>query len=211
VNPVVAEATLDRWGPPAVLLVWWLGAALSHTAGMWVGVGATAIALAAALLLADGARLRALAAPRRGAVVYGLLVGAFMTLATYPLYPLVADLAPSLAGDVAELYGKLGASGTGWRALWLVPIILAEELVWRGFVQSALQRRFGARSALLLAAALYAVAHAPVGSVLLVVVAFACGLVWSALRAATAGLVAPLLAHLVWDAVVLLIAPLRVP
>jgi membrane protease YdiL (CAAX protease family) len=201
------ETKLDRWGPPAVVLVWWLGAALSRVAGMWLGVGGTAVALAAALLLADGPRLRALATPRRGALVYGVLVGAFMTLATYPLYPILVDLSAPLAADVAALYARLGASGSAWRALWLVPIVAAEEIVWRGFVQSALQRRVGARVAVLLAAAFYALAHVPVGSPLLVVVAFACGLVWSALRAARGSLVAPLLAHLLWDVVVLFVAP----
>lgn len=189
------------------MLVWWLGAALSHVAGMWIGIGGAAIALGVPLLFADGPRLRALAAPRPSAIASGLLVGAFMTLATYPLYRLLADLSAPLAADVAALYGKLGASTSAWRAPWLVPIVAAEEVVWRGFVQSALQRRHGAPAAVLLSAALYALAHVPVGSPLLVVVAFACGLVWSSLRAATGSLLAPLLAHLLWDLAVLFVVP----
>jgi membrane protease YdiL (CAAX protease family) len=58
------------------------------------------------------------------------------------------------------------------------------------------------------AASLYALAHAPVGSPLLVVVAFGCGLMWSGLRAYTGELVAPLTAHLVWDVCVLIVRPL---
>ena len=58
------------------------------------------------------------------------------------------------------------------------------------------------------AAVAYAVAHAPLGSALLVVVAFLCGLAWGALRAASKSLVPPLMAHLVWDVLVLLCLPL---
>jgi membrane protease YdiL (CAAX protease family) len=79
--------------------------------------------------------------------------------------------------------------------------------VWRGFVQSALRRRHGARAAVLLAAVLYALAHTPAGSTLLVALAFTCGLVWSAMRERTSGLAAPLMAHLLWDVVVMFVAP----
>jgi len=50
--------------------------------------------------------------------------------------------------------------------------------------------------------------QAPLGSPSLVVAAFACGLVWSALRAATGSLVPTLVAHLLWDFAVLLWMPL---
>jgi membrane protease YdiL (CAAX protease family) len=60
----------------------------------------------------------------------------------------------------------------------------------------------------LLAAATYALAHAAIGSLLLVVVALLCGIVWGALRAASKSLLPPLIAHLVWDVLVLLWLPL---
>jgi hypothetical protein len=89
----------------------------------------------------------------------------------------------------------------------LVPVILGEELVWRGVVQGALARQAGARWAILLGTLLYALAHAPLGSPVLVATAFSCGLAWSGLRHVTAGLVAPLVAHLIWDEMVLLVVP----
>jgi membrane protease YdiL (CAAX protease family) len=211
VSELDETARLDRWGPPTVMVAWLAGAALSRVAGMWAGIGATAVTLAVALLVLDGRRLVGLLAPSRGPVAYGALVGAFMTLATYALYPLVSDFSAPFATDVAHLYARLGGDARTGRALLLVPIVVAEELVWRGFVQSALQRRYGARASVLLATVLYALAHAPVGSALLVVVALACGLVWSALRATTSSLIAPLLAHLLWDLVVLFVVPVARP
>ena len=53
-----------------------------------------------------------------------------------------------------------------------------------------------------------AVVQAPLGSPSLVLAALSCGLVWGALRAATASLVPTLVAHLLWDFVVLLWLPL---
>jgi membrane protease YdiL (CAAX protease family) len=58
------------------------------------------------------------------------------------------------------------------------------------------------------AALAYGVGHAPVGSLLLPVVALCCGLYWSALRQWTGSLVPALLAHVLWDLTVLFWAPL---
>ena len=205
---MVADTDGQRWTPAAVFVLWLAGAALSRHVGLWLGVGGTAVALATVLVLADHRRLLPLYADARGPTVQGLLVGAFMTLVSYPAYPLLKALAPALESDVGGLYGRFGGP-VWWRPLALVPIVVAEELVWRGAVQSALRRRHGARTTVLLAAALYALAHLPVGSPFLVALAFGCALVWSGLRATTASLLAPTLAHLLWDQVVLVIAPLR--
>ncbi len=75
-------------------------------------------------------------------------------------------------------------------------------------MQTALVRRLGPWRGVILAALAYALAHAPLGSPVLVVVALSCGVVWGALRAASASLVPSLLAHLVWDILVLLWLPL---
>lgn len=192
----------------AVLAVWLGGAVVARREGLWLGLGGVAVALATVLVFLDGRHLRALFTLAPRPIAAGLLVGALTTLLTRPLYLLVARIAPPVMSDVALLYGSLGATAPAWGPVALVVVVVAEELVWRGSVQGALQRRFGAGAAVLLAAALYALALAPVGSPLLVFVAFACGLLWSGLRAATASLVAPLLAHLLWDQAVLYFFPL---
>ena len=75
-------------------------------------------------------------------------------------------------------------------------------------VQTALVGRFGAPGGIALSACVYALAHVPLGSPVLVFAALACGLCWGALRAATSSLVPALVAHLLWDVVVLLWLPL---
>jgi membrane protease YdiL (CAAX protease family) len=191
-----------------VVLTWLASASLSRSVGMWAGVGGAAIALGAAVLVVDGPRLRSLAVPRKGAIASGLVVGALMMLATHPLYHLVAARSGPLAAEVADLYARMGASRSGGRALHLLAIVAGEEIVWRGFVQSALERRYDARAGVLLGATLYTLSHLPIGSPLLVALAFVCGLVWSGLRARTSSLLAPFIAHLLWDWFVVFLAPL---
>jgi membrane protease YdiL (CAAX protease family) len=69
-------------------------------------------------------------------------------------------------------------------------------------------RRLGPWRGVTLAALAYALAHAPVGSPLLVAVALLCGIAWGTLRVASGSLVPSLLAHLVWDVLVFLRLPL---
>ncbi|MBK8172028.1 MAG: CPBP family intramembrane metalloprotease [Sandaracinaceae bacterium] len=86
--------------------------------------------------------------------------------------------------------------------------MIAEEIVWRSVVQDALVNRIGLRWGVVVAAVLYAVSLAPLGSPVLILVALLCGLTWSVLRATTASLLAPIVAHLVWDLMVLFLVPL---
>ena len=131
-----------------------------------------------------------------------------MTALTYLLYPVVTHHLPSIAADAATLYAAFRAPSPAVARSRSVPVVLGEELVWRGAVQGSLVGRFGRRGGVFLAAIAYALAHAALGSPLLLVVAFLCGIAWGALRAASKSLLPPLVAHLVWDVLVLLWLPL---
>jgi membrane protease YdiL (CAAX protease family) len=193
-----------------MVVAWVAGAWLSRAIGAWLGLGCTALVLAAWVLAREGASVRALLRPRASTLGAGLVAGMAMTVASKLLYGALASRVPLIASDVARLYGQLEAGGaisSGTRAMALVPVILGEELVWRGVVQGALARRVGGWWAILLGTVLYGLAHAPLGSPVLVATALACGLAWGGLRHVTGGLVAPLVAHLVWDELVLLVVP----
>ena len=126
-----------------------------------------------------------------------------MVAVTYLAFPLLASSIPMIAAETRSIYAHFLARRSLLPVIALVvPVVIAEELLWRGEVQQGMRRWsvFGA-------AAIYAIAHAPSGSLLLVVVAFVCGLYWSALREISGSLVPPLCAHLVWD-IALLIYPL---
>jgi uncharacterized protein len=189
-------------------LTWLAAAAIAGPLSVWPIIGGIAVVLGVAVLLFDHPATTALLKPRSSLVLLGATAGAMMVFATFFLYPLLARSFPFIATDTAQLYTAFRMLSPVVAALALVPVIVGEELVWRGVVQASLVRRFEAWKGVTLAAAVYALVHAPFGSPVLVVVAFFCGLAWGTLRATTGSLVPTLVAHLLWDVVVLLWLPL---
>jgi membrane protease YdiL (CAAX protease family) len=197
--------------PPLVyagIALWIVAAVFARVLGVWVAIGGVAVGLGMAVLLLDRPASRVLLRPSPRLVLLGATVGGSMAATTYLLYPLLVEILPGVATDTAFLYAAFRAPPAAIASLALVPVALGEELFWRGAVQASLVRRLGPWGGVTLAAAAYALACAPLGSPVLVAVALLCGLVWGALRAATASLVPTLVAHLVWDGLVLLWLPL---
>ncbi len=190
------------------MVVWLAAAVISGPLGIWRAIGGAAVALGVAVLLLDRAAATALLQPTRRLVLLGATAGGVMVAATYLLYPVLARAVPTVATDTAQLYAAFRAPPPVVASVALVPVIVGEELVWRGAVQASLVQRLGASRGLALAAGVYALVHVPLGSPVLVAVAFVCGLAWGALRARTASLVPVLVAHLLWDVLVLLWLPL---
>ena len=166
------------------------------------------VVLGAAVLLLDRVASTALLRPSPRLLALGAAAGGVMAAASYLLYPLLTRLIPFIANDTAQLYAAFRAPSPVLASVALVPVIVGEELVWRGLVQSTLTRELGAWRGVALAALVYALVHAPIGSPVLVAVALLCGLAWGILRAATASLVPALVSHLLWDLLVLLWLPL---
>lgn len=189
--------------------VWLAAAALADKLGILPAVGGAAVVLGVAVLLFERPAATALLRPRPKLVLLGAGAGGLMAAATLLLYPVLANLVPLVASDTSRLSEELGAPSPLLVSMAIVPIIVGEELVWRGAVQASLVRRLGVWWGVTLAAAVYALAQAPLGSPVLMVVALLCGLVWGILRATTASLVPSLVAHLLWDVIVLLWLPLR--
>ena len=192
----------------ACVVVWLLASVSTGALGIWLALGGVSVSLGVAIFVLDRPAALRLLRPSARLVLVGAAAGCSMAAATYLLYPVFARLLPFLPTDMASLYASFRAPPPVIAALALLPVILGEELVWRGVVQTALVRRLGPWRGVTLAALAYALAHAPLGSPVLVVVALSCGVVWGALRTASASLVPSLLAHLVWDILVLLWLPL---
>jgi membrane protease YdiL (CAAX protease family) len=192
----------------ASVVVWLAAAASTGPLGIWVTIGGTAAALGLAVLLFDRPASTALLRPSPRLVLLGAAAGAVMAVATHLLYPPLARVLPFIATDTTQLYAAFRVPSLVVASVALVPVIVGEELVWRGVVQASLVQRLGASGGVALAAVVYALVHAPLGSLVLIAVAFFCGLAWGTLRATTASLVPTLVAHLLWDVLVLLWLPL---
>ena len=209
VTSAVAAASRSTTLAFASIAAWLAAAAITGPLGIWPAIGGAAVALGATVLLFDRPAPTALLRPSPSLVLLGTTAGGLMAAATYLLYPLVARLVPLIATDTAQLYAAFQAPSLVVASAALVPVVVGEELVWRGVVQASLVRRLGAWRGVALAAVVYALVHMPLGSPVLVAVAFFCGLAWGALRATTASLVPTLVAHLLWDMLVLLWLPLH--
>lgn len=211
-NDAVSESATAKAGTTSLALacvvLWVIAAASTGPLGIWLAIGGSAVALGVAVLVFDRPAAIRLLQPSPRLVLLGVVAGGVMAAATYLLYPVLARLAPFIATDTARLYAAVRAPSLLIASVALGPVVLGEELVWRGVVQAALVRRLGPWGGVTLAAAAYALAHAPLGSPVLVIVALLCGLFWGALRATTSSLVPTLVAHLVWDYMVLLWLPL---
>ena len=193
----------------ASVVAWLAAATLADPLAILPAVGGAAVTLGCAVLWVDRPTATALLRPSPRLVLLGAGAGGLMAAATYLLYPVLAHLMPFVAADATRLYGALRAPSPLFASVVIVPVVVGEELVWRGVVQASLARRLGAWRGVTMAAVTYALVHAPLGSSVLLAVAFSCGLAWGTLRATTASLVPSLVAHLLWDALVLLWLPLK--
>jgi len=196
---------LTAWG---CFVCWCVCAGLARYIGIWYADGTAGILLGITVLLVDRNQLLARAQLRWPLITAGLAAGIIMTTVTYVLYPFVGHFVPAVVTQAAALYATLGQAEPARAALVLPLVIAGEELVWRGAVQGALERRLGPAWAAVIGTLAYGLAVAPIGSPLLVAIALGCGIYWAALRAYFGSLTPALISHLIWSAVVFLIAPL---
>ena len=115
---------------------------------------------------------------------------------------------PSGDREIREIYDLRTLRPKGEIATRLATIIgPAEELFWRGLVQSALMRRYGRWTGAALAAMAYGGVHVVSGNFTLLGAAGIAGAHWSALYAAGVPLGALIVSHVAWDVWIFLIQP----
>lgn len=139
---------------------------------------------------------------RRWDVPLGLAAAGIMAVGAKALLAI-----PAVAAEAAGLFAWMQGRGPLATVLGVAAAAAAEEVVWRGVVTRGLAGRLPLWAAATAGAALFATAHAASGTWLLPAAAFAAGLAWGALYLATGRLAASILCHMVWDLVVLGLAP----
>ena len=193
----------------ACVVVWLAAAASAGPLGIWPAIGGAAVALGVAVLLFDRPAATALLRPSPRLVLLGAAAGGLMAAATYLLYPVLARLVPFIATDTARLYAAFRAPS---------PVVASRRARARhrrrgaglarrraGFARPtpwSLERRHAGSGRVCARARASRLAGPGGGRVL-------CGLAWGTLRATTASLVPSLVAHLLWDVLVLLWLPLK--
>lgn len=211
---------LGRWTIFALAVAAWLASfsALRHV-GTWTAFAVVGPALAI-LSLSLNREARVLLRPSTQRVAIGLLAGGSMVAATQVAFAAVSWLLPETRTATVALYDLLNVSGfsPGIRTELIIVVATSEEILFRGALAGPIAGsgdgetnflpKASAIARVILLAAIYATAALPLGSLLLVVCAFGCALVWGTLRFATRSLVPPILAHVAWDLGVLVVWPL---
>ncbi len=203
-----------RGGAFSLLALLSLGAAwlLRHWLGLWPAQASAGLAAGLCLLAVPDSLKEFQVRNARRELSLGLLVGLVLLLATELLVPPVLRYVPFLGRELAALYALLASEPGALRAVpVLLTIVLLEEWALRGVVTTYSLRQLGPRvgMAVALAATLIPMLFAP--SWLLWALALGLGTSLLALRQLTGGLLAPLIAHAVWDLGVLVLWPLVVP
>ena len=192
----------------AVPVVWAVAMLAARVFNPWIPIAVAAIGLSATVLSVDRQLMRELLRPALRPFVIGVAGAAVMIAATYLLFPLLSEAIPAIGTRTHDLYSLfLTGRPRSSVILFVIPIIVAEEILWRGAFQEWVATRFASTPFLIatLSAVTYAVAHAPFGSLLLVAIAFVCGLYWSAMRQISGSLLPSLIAHLAWDLALVLV------
>lgn len=195
------EVPLAR-GVAAYLVTGLLLAAAWHVQfhyGLWI---VNAIAAVVGIALARSALgpswSAALGWSRRNAAI-GIALGAVLVVATQVGARLLLPLLPPVLAETQRLYALLqGSLAPAQCAPVIALVAIAEELVFRGVVTTLCERRFGPRSTVALATALYVLPLAASGSWLLIAIGITLGAVWTIARLRSQSLLVPLLAHVIW-------------
>lgn len=197
----------SMWLLAALTVAWGVVMRQFGAGNIYSIVGSYALGVNAILLVLYRRLLAEWLRARARDVLIGACVGAAMTALTYPLYHFAVGLVPGLSPVVAGLYRTSSGESLGAAVLWVVLIITAEELLFRGAWLHALEAQLTRRAALGLSVVLYAAAQAFSGSLIVGLLALCCGSIWTLERALTGSLVAPLVSHLIWTPVVILLHP----
>jgi len=182
---------LDFW--------WWM----SLNVGLAAGLGFAADRGYAARLRADlksGLARKAGLGLLSAALLYGLFaVGKLVALKIFPF----------AASGIASVYGlKSGADVV--RVVLLLGFVIGpgEEVVWRGFLQENLGRRFGRRAGFVLAALAYMLVHVGSGNAMLVMAAGVCGVFWGVSYLVFRSPVLNAVSHTAWALAIFIVRPL---
>lgn len=188
---------------------WWIS---SRGASVWSTMTPVLVGMGFAALLTGRPEVAEDVTPL-AAVGVGLAAAMALYLATRAFVAVVAPRWGAFREQSVAMYGRRGSRPIGavvaLSALLMVP---GEELFWRGLFLSELQVRLdGVGLAAVLAWAGFLVANAPSRNLAIVAGAAVGGAVWVTLAAWSGGVLAGLVCHVGWTALMLALPPLEAP
>lgn len=188
-------------GALAQVVAWWFVA--SGRAGVWTALGPV-LAVAGVLAVAAAPPPLSGRAPVALGAAVGLGSGIVLYLGTRAFASIVASRWAAFTRDAQAIYRHgVGRIAVG-AMLAAGAVAVGEELFWRGLAQPELAARLDGAAAGAAAGWLaYVVANAPSRNLAILAGAIVGGAVWSGLAWWSAGVLASLLAHATWTALML--------
>jgi membrane protease YdiL (CAAX protease family) len=176
----------------------------------WQRMTATGVALGGYALAASPSARRVRIGPKD--VALGLSSAAVLYVTFWVGDRVARRIVPSGEEDIADIYALRELRPRNEIALRLVSIVApAEEVFWRGLVQSALMERYGRWPGAALAIAAYGGVHVVTGNFTLFGAATVAGAHWGALYALGVPLGALIVSHAAWDVWIFLLQPTNQP
>lgn len=166
----------------------------------WLAAGALSAYAIGAVAATD--RLDAFVGPvSPSAVAAGLVVGAAWLVATHVGHAVLCRLFPGFLAQITDLYSLREGDRVRTMVGPVVAMATAEELFFRGFVQG--------RLGLVGSVVVYTLVQVVAGKWALTLAALLGGAVWGGLAWWTGGLVAPIVAHVLWTGSLTFLWPLH--
>ena len=188
----------------ALTLAGWAFVFVPERRGIWHRSWLTAAmltAIAVGVLVGAGELEDAVGAVTVEALLAGSVVGVGWVVATQVGHAVLCRILPSFIDRVRDLYSIAAGDRRRDVLVALVGMAVAEEFVFRLLVQ----REFG----LVAGVVAYTAVQAVERNWALMLAGAACGVVWGLLYEWQGGLVAPLLAHMLWTGTLTFVWPLR--
>lgn len=172
----------------------------------WQRMTGTGLALGSLALGSDASLRRT--RPDRRTLPAGVAIAAGMYAVFQVGDRMARRIMPSGAQDIDRIYELRTLRPKAEIAARLALVVgPAEELFWRGMVQSQLTRQLGPMRGAAAASAAYGGAHLVTGNPTLIGAATVAGSGWSALRALGVPMPALIVSHMLWDVWIFLVQP----
>ena len=196
-------------GVAAEVVAWW--AVGARGAGVWLVMGLTLPAMGVAAVIADPPSLSPAVSPEL-AVIAGMGAGSALYVATRAFVAIVRGWRAFHRQSVEMYERQRGLPLALALVLGAGLMVTGEELFWRGLFQPRLAEALDGRTAGAAATwVAFVFANLPSRNLAIIAGAVVGGAVWAALAWWTGGVLATLLCHSVWTALMLSFPVVRIP
>ena len=195
-------------GPGLAAALWAVVFALNPL-NFWIEITTATLIIAGFAIYAGRGDLKTLFFYRSGVIIAGVAGTIFL----YVIFVIGAwisrELLPFAHEQIGSIY-EIRNLAPRWVVVLLLAAIIApaEEIFWRGYVQSTFAFRFGDVRGWLLMSAAYALVHIWSWNFMLVASALVCGLSWGYLFYRFKSLLPCVISHVLWDLAVFVYYPI---